>query len=253
MIRSPFILLFSVLWTVFVASVQTILYPILPNYWRRDMVGVIWSQGLMLIAGVRVKVSGRENIPSDGSVYLFNHTSNYDIPVCYVAVPRFLRFGAKESLFKVPFLSLGMRNMKVIPIDRGNREKVLASYRKIYPEVKHLGENVILAPEGTRQMIEEIGSFKSGPFIFAIECGCPLVPVVISGVSEVLGKKSLWINLGKMFRRVHVKILPPVSTSGWTLERVDELKDTVRAMMIDGLREAQAERAAAIDPPLFVR
>ncbi len=253
LIRSPFIILFSALWTVFIATLQTVFYPILSNYWRRDRVGVIWSHGLVLIAGVRVKTTGRENIPKEGAIYLFNHTSHYDIPICYVAVPKFLRFGAKESLFKVPFLSLGMRNMKVIPIDRGNREKVLASYRKIYPEVKDLGENVILAPEGTRQKMEEIGPFKTGPFIFAVECGCALVPVVISGASEVLGKKSLWINLGKMFRRVHVKILPPISTSGWTLERVDELKEEVRAMMIEGLREAQAERASLIDPPLFVR
>lgn len=253
MIRSPFILLLSVLWTILVASTQTILYPILSNYWRRDMVGVIWSHGLALIAGMRVKTSGRENLPKEGAIYLFNHTSNYDIPICYVAVPRFLRFGAKESLFKIPFLSIGMRNMKVIPIDRGNREKVLASYRKIYSEVKEDGESVILAPEGTRQMMEEIGPFKTGPFIFAVECGCSLVPVVISGASEILGKKSLWINLGKMFRRVHVKILPPVSTGGYTLAQIDELKEEVRAMMIEGLREAQRERAAMIDPPLFVR
>jgi 1-acyl-sn-glycerol-3-phosphate acyltransferase len=251
-IRNPFIIVFTALWTALVASTQAILYPVLSNYWRRNMVGIVWSEGLLKIAGVRLRVTGREHI-RDGAVYLFNHTSHYDIPISYAAVRRFLRFGAKESLFKVPFLALGMRNMKVIPIDRANREKVLASYRKIYPEVKNEGDNVILAPEGTRQTSEEIGPFKNGPFIFAVECGVPLIPVVIAGASQVLGKKSLWINKNRVFQLVQVKILPPVDTKGWTTDRVDELKEKIRSQMIAGLKDAQKERAQAIDPNFSLR
>ncbi len=252
LIRVPFIIVFSSLWTALVASTQTLLFPFLPNFWRRDMVGIVWSEVLLKIAGVRLHVSGREHL-RDGAVYLFNHTSHYDIPICYGSARRFLRFGAKESLFKVPFLALGMRNMKVIPIDRGNREKVLASYRKIYSEVKLEGDNVILAPEGTRQTQEVIGPFKNGPFIFAVECGVPLIPIVIAGASEVLGKKSLAINLGRILRSVYVKILPPVSVEGWSPDRVEALKDVVRGQMIQGLKDAQEARSQLADPPQYLR
>lgn len=252
-VRSPFIIVFSALWTVFVASTQTLIFPFVPNFWRRNMVGIIWSEILLKIAGVRLKVTGLENLPPDGAVYLFNHTSNYDIPISYAALRKFLRFGAKESLFKVPFLSLGMRNMKVIPIDRANREKVLASYRRIYAEVKREGDNVILAPEGTRQKSEDIGPFKNGPFIFAVESGVPLVPFVISGASEIMGKKSFWINVGKLLRTVHVRVLPSVPVQGWTVEKIDELKEIVREQMVEGLKMAQKDRAEFSDPPAWLR
>lgn len=241
LIRSPFVIILSALWTVFSATLQLLMIPFFPRRFREILISQGWSRGLLLFAGVRLKVEGVENLPSTGALFVFNHCSLYDIPIAHAAIWRPIRFGAKQELFKIPFLSAGMRGQKVIPIDRANRDKVLNSYRKIYPEVR-AGDNVILAPEGTRQKEEKIGPFKTGPFIFSVECGCPMVPVVISGASQLLGKKSFWINIGHLITTVHVRILKPVDPKKYSMDSLELFMSEVKEKMEASLAELQAKR-----------
>lgn len=201
-----------------------------------DWVSHLWASCLLALAGVRVKVEGLENLPSGGAIFLFNHTSHFDIPVVHKAIPKTLRFGAKIELFKIPFFGPAMKSFGVLPIVRHKRDEVLKVYQESIEKVKS-GFSYILAPEGTRQSGEELGPFKAGPFIFAIEGQIDLVPILLIDVHAVMPKGRLLPNTDRWSRTVKVVILKPVSTQGYTLETRGELQEKVRQIMVQAYNE----------------
>jgi 1-acyl-sn-glycerol-3-phosphate acyltransferase len=191
-----------------------------------------WSLPLVWFAGVRVEVRGGERVKQTpkGFLILFNHSSLWDIPVLYAYFPRSFRFGAKVELFKIPLFGKAMEVCGVLPIDRGNRNKVMKVYQSAISRINN-GECFALAPEGTRQDATELGKFKRGPFEFAIHAEMDIVPVILAGALKVLPKHSFWLNVGRFRRRVILEILPPVPASDYTMETVEQLQERVRALM----------------------
>lgn len=190
-----------------------------------------WALLVKFMFNIELTVSGTENLTNQGVLFVFNHTSHFDIPTFYMSVQRRARFGAKIELFKIPIFASVMRIMGVLPIARGEREKVLQLYKDSIERVA-MGESFILAGEGTRQSEPGVGeSFKSGPFIFAIGGQFPIQPLVFQGASEILPKNKLFPGWGRWINPIHVSILPIVPTKGLTLEDRDNLKTKVRDSM----------------------
>ena len=123
----------------------------------------------------------------EGFLYTFTHSSQFDILVMYGYSPRSFRFGAKAELMKIPIFGHAVRMAGTLPIARGELSKVIEVYRQAEKRVAN-GEAFALAPEGGRRKTKDIGNFKTGPFIFAINAKMPIVPLVMYGVDEVLAK-----------------------------------------------------------------
>lgn len=189
-----------------------------------------WGYWSCRMFGVHIRTEGLENIPSGGFLYVFNHTSFFDIFAMAAVLPG-IRFGAKIELFKIPAFGRAMRRLGVLPIDRGNREQVFEIYREAQGRMKN-GERFALAPEGTRQTEERIGPFKAGPFVFAINTGAPIVPVVIRHASEILPKHHVLPNWGTWRRDIIVRVLPPVDSTPYTIEQRPQLQQKVRDAML---------------------
>lgn len=198
---------------------------------QRKKIPTLWAKSFIFLFRIRLRVDGLENIPPQGSLYIYNHSSNADPFAVLAAVPRNLRMGAKKELSKVPMLGKGMSLGGTVWIDRSNREAVLQSYRAIYGEVRG-GDNFVLAPEGTRQSKEfPLGEFKMGPFIFATEAKVPLVAVVLKGSFSLWPRSHLFPQLGHV---IAVKICPPLVTEGTSVE---ELKIKAKATMEEAYRK----------------
>lgn len=191
-----------------------------------DWVLMSWSKYLIWSANVEVEIKGRENIPNEGCLYLFNHLSLYDIPILIYAIRKSIRFGAKAELYKIPFFSMAMRIVGNIKIERFKLEKAIRNINEAVEPLKN-GESFILAAEGTRQLEPKIGEFKSGPIILAIQAGAKLVPVVLHGPEKIMHKKQFFINLGYK-KKVYVEILPPFDTKGFTLDDRNKIKEIIR-------------------------
>lgn len=194
-----------------------------------DWAAVWWGRTACAFFGIEIKIHGLENRPSGGAILLFNHTSFFDIFVM-VASLKGLRFGAKIELFKVPFLGGAMRRAGTLPIARNRREEVFKVYEEAKPRFAR-GDQFALAPEGTRQTEERLGEFKAGPFIFGIQSGVPLVPVVIRGAHGIMPKGRWWPNSDAWKKSVDIYILAPVLTKGKTLEDRQALQQQIRGMM----------------------
>lgn len=228
----PRSLLMAILYPAFlmIASSTSLLTNLIFNDRKKDdAVLAWWGRWSCGMFGVKVRAEGLGNVPAGGFLYVFNHTSLFDIFAMAAVLPG-MRFGAKIELFKIPLFGRAMRRLGVLPIDRGRREAVFEVYREAQERMRN-GERFALAPEGTRQDEERLGSFKAGPFVFAINTGAPIVPVVIRGAAGILPKHSLLPNAGSWSREIVVHVLPPVKTDHLRVDERPRLQEEVRSKM----------------------
>ena len=81
---------------------------------------------ILRMAGVKITVKGRENVPTDQAVlYVGNHRSYFDILVGYVTVPSLTGFVAKKEMEKIPLLSSWMKLVNCLFLDRVNLKEGL--------------------------------------------------------------------------------------------------------------------------------
>ncbi|WP_413287547.1 lysophospholipid acyltransferase family protein [Bdellovibrio sp. HCB337] len=188
-----------------------------------------WARISCWMFGVKVKVNGFENVPKGGCVYVFNHTSFFDVFAMQGALNGF-RFGAKIELFKIPVFGFAMRRLGALPIARHKRDEVFKVYEAAQARIER-GEKFALAPEGTRQEEEKLGAFKAGPFVFAINAKAPVVPVVIRGAAAILPKGHWVPNSDVWTREITIDVLPPVDTLSYDIKDRPVLQEKVRKEM----------------------
>ena len=162
------------------------------------IISKIFSKGVLLIAGVKLEINGRELLDKkENYIFISNHQSYFDIPVLMQAVPNNLRFVYRKSLSKIPIFGWGMYLSGYIPIDRDNARAAMISLRKAADKIKK-GISVVVFPEGTRSTEEKLGEFKRGMFVIAEEAKVKLVPITIDGSRKILPKQKFVINSGKV-------------------------------------------------------
>lgn len=173
----------------------------------------LWSRIVLWYFGVDVIADGFEKIPATGGgILAFNHQSHFDIPAITGSTRRLVRYGAKIELFKIPVFGSAIRVAGCLPIARDNRKEVFRIYADASIKFKQ-GIVYALAPEGTRQSEPKIAPFKKGPFVFAVNAGVPIIPVVVEGADRVLPKGLLLVNLGHLRQTIRVRVLDPIYSS----------------------------------------
>jgi len=153
----------------------------------------------------RIEIFGEEHLAGvDGPcVFVANHQSHIDTLLAHAALPEAIRsriyFGAaqdrwfvqgKKKLTLQPwYQSLALGNF---PILRGGGANALAYAHWLLQR----GQHVFLFPEGTRATSDELGAFKHGATLLALENGVPLVPMYLAGLREIRPKGSREVRRG---------------------------------------------------------
>ena len=163
------------------------------------------------------------------AIYTINHSSTLDIPVMMsVAVPK-LRFVAKWELQYFPFFFIAGRLTGQVFIKRQNSEKAIKTLTKTYERLKRHNLSIMLAPEGSRKHEGVIGPFKKGAFRMAIDLGYPIVPIYFEGNDKLSLGGSILSKSGEIIAHIH----PPIDTSSWTTETLEEHIAEVRGMYLN--------------------
>ena len=163
---------------------------------------------IAFLAGAKVIVKGRENIPADGAVlFVGNHRSYFDIVLTYSHFPRVTGYVAKKEMTRYPLLVNWMRNIHCLFLDRDNIKEGLKTILNGVEEVKS-GVSLCIFPEGTRNKVNDtLLPFREGSFKIAEKGGVPVVPMVIVNAADVFEDHLPWIKRAT----VVIEFQPPLN------------------------------------------
>jgi 1-acyl-sn-glycerol-3-phosphate acyltransferase len=194
----------------------------------------LWARLVLAILGVRVAVSGLGNAPSGPAVWAANHSSALDIPILFGYLPVDFRIIHKRSLYVVPVVGWALFLGGHIAIDRSNPFRARRSLERAAARVRG-GTSVAVFPEGTRNRGPQVGLFKRGSFVLALNAQVPVVPVSLVGVRERAPRGLLRLRPGA----VTVRIQPALETAGRRTEEGETLAAEVRRLVVLACEEAE--------------
>jgi 1-acyl-sn-glycerol-3-phosphate acyltransferase len=203
-----------------------------------------WSAVILGASGVRIRVLHPERLAPDGRfVIASNHESFYDIPVLFTCLPMPVRFVAKRTLFRLPFLGWAMAAAGFVPVDRDDRSHGKEVLDTALARLRG-DRSLVVFPEQTRTRTGELSPFKSGAAVFAIRSGMPLLPLGIVGTFAVHRRGGFRISP----RSVIVAVGTPIDVAGKTprdraavtktlRDAIEALRDEARGADIRSERE----------------
>lgn len=176
------------------------------------------------ICRVKVIVQGREKILADKTyVFLSNHQGNFDAPVLSHVIPRDWSALIKKEMMRIPILSLVLKQLQFVPIERQNPKKAQEGI-EVGSRLLGEGKSFIAFPEGTRSRNGRLGEFKKGVFIMAIKAQVPVIPITIIGSDKVQPPGRYGIRPGS----IEVIFHDPISTEGMGMEDRNRLIQLTR-------------------------
>jgi 1-acyl-sn-glycerol-3-phosphate acyltransferase len=190
------------------------------------------ARAAIRIAGIRIQVQGRDNIPAGHAcIFMANHVSNLDPPALIPNLPGRTSVFLKRSLMKLPILGYAFRLGEFIPVDRGGE---VESARDAVAEAQRIlakGLHITTFVEGQRSPDGRMLPFKKGPFYLAKDSGALCVPVSIYGTEQILPRGSSRIYPGT----AHIVFHAPIDPADYATR--EELSDAVRTAIAAGLPE----------------
>ena len=130
----------------------------------------------------RLRRTGREHIPKGGVILASNHRSFLDPFVIGCCLRRPIYFVAKSELFDNRLQGWLLNRLGAFPVRRGESD---AESLTTALALLEQGEAVVIFPEGTRHRSGPLHEPKRGVGRLALESGCPVVPVALTGTERV--------------------------------------------------------------------
>lgn len=142
---------------------------------------------ILFLSGTKLTIIGEENVPKDEAVlYIANHRSFFDIVITYARCPRLTGYISKDSMQNVPLLSLWMKRLHCLFLNREDVKEALKTILVGIDNIKN-GISMCIFPEGTRNKTDELMlPFKEGSFKLAEKTGCAIIPMAITNSAEIL-------------------------------------------------------------------
>jgi 1-acyl-sn-glycerol-3-phosphate acyltransferase len=193
------------------------------------------------LSGTRVKLEGIERLADPAhTVVMSNHVSHLDAPVLFQVLGVDFKAVAKKEVFSAPFFGAVLRMAGFIEVDRGNREQAHGAMERTAESLR-AGACFLVFPEGTRSRTGDLGTFKKGAFVAAIESRSRIVPVALEGTRELMPRGGLAIRPGT----VRVRVLDPVETGSYSYADRDRLATEVRERIAAALAARAVPSAEA--------
>jgi 1-acyl-sn-glycerol-3-phosphate acyltransferase len=207
-----------------------------------------WGRGILKLNNRwSVEVHGQERIPRNRPlVVVSNHQGMGDIMMAFCLDLHF-KWISKRANFLVPFMGWFMFHAGYIPLVRGRKDSVEQCMRKARWWLDQ-GVSVLFFPEGTRSRDGVVKDFKRGAFKLAIDAGCDILPVGISGTLDAL-PKGTW-KFSDEYTTMKLMVGDVIPILGYHDGRMEELIERAREQVIalkdelDGRTAARRLRAA---------
>jgi 1-acyl-sn-glycerol-3-phosphate acyltransferase len=205
------------------------------KYTREEMYDHISDilQHAVKASNVDLKVTGIENIPTEGGFMMYgNHQGLFDVVALAATCPVPLACVMKQELKDVPLLKQIMRCTGSYPMDRQDVRQSLRVIQAVTKEVKEDGRRFLIFPEGTRSKQGNVmGEFHGGSFRCALKAKCPIVPLCFIDCFKPLdgkGSKRMTVQLHYLpvIPYEEFKDLDTVELAALVKARIQECIDT---------------------------
>lgn len=160
--------------------------------------------GFLFRVLTRMEVTGKDNIPGDGSAILaVNHLGRLDPPLVFILLERDdVTALVAKKYYGNPFFRWLINAVSGIWLDRENPDA-----RAIREAVQFLRSGGLLgvAPEGTRSTTQALQRGKPGVAYLALAASAPIIPTAITGTERVfpelirLRRPRIHIEFGEPF------------------------------------------------------
>lgn len=245
MFRLVFIILWFLIFLVF--TLPVFLFELIYRQINKDRSELqcqktvrVLMRGILFLAGVKVTVKGKENIPvGEAVLYVPNHRSYFDFVVTFCNLESPILNVGKKELAYLPVIGQWVMLIGTFLMDRKSRKK---GYRIIEESVKTVknGKSVVIYPEGTRNKgkMEEPLRFKEGSLKISSWSGCKCVPVAI------LNTRDIYENHRPFIRKTDVTLIfgEPVDPSLLSQEELKNYGALVRERIIDMILMEEGEK-----------
>ncbi|HVZ09852.1 lysophospholipid acyltransferase family protein [Rhodopila sp.] len=144
---------------------------VVPMFWARLNLRL-----LRWICGIRVEVTGLENVPPGAALIASRHQSAFDIFVWLTLVPKCC-YVLKRELLRIPLFGPLMLHAGMIAVDREAGGAALRSLLREGERAVREQRQIVIFPEGTRAPPGRIGSLQPGIAALAARLGQPVIPV----------------------------------------------------------------------------
>lgn len=167
-----------------------------------------WSRICCLLAGVRVKVVGRENIDKKTSyVFTANHQGAFDIWSIYGYLNHNFKWLMKKELENIFMVGWACRCAGNVFVDDSSVSSIRHTIEESEKQLKD-GMSLVIFPEGRRTWDGKMGPFKRGAFMLAGEFKLPVVPITIDGSFKAMPRYTYMIRPTTITLTIHKPIMP---------------------------------------------
>ncbi|EAR23094.1 AMP-binding protein [Nitrococcus mobilis] len=185
------------------------------------------------LLGIPIEVAGLENLPNDRRVvFVANHASYIDPLVLTAALPRNVRFLAKQELRSSFFARVLLERLGTLMVERFDSQRARQEADRA-EQVLCAGDSLAFFPEGTFTRAPGVRRFHLGAFQVAARARTPLIPVALSGTRSVL-RGTEWFP-----RRLHLRVSVgrPIEPHGDDWQEIIRLRDEARTFIVFGSGE----------------
>ncbi len=167
-----------------------------------------WSRFCCAIAGVRVKVVGRENIDKKTSyVFTANHQGAFDIWSIYGYLNHKFIWMMKKELEDIFMVGWACKKAGHVFVDDQSISNIRHTIEETEKKLQS-GRSLVIFPEGSRTWDGKMIPFKRGAFMLAAEFRLPVVPITIDGSFKAMPRYTYNIRPTRITITIHPPIMP---------------------------------------------
>lgn len=132
---------------------------------------------LFQIGRAKIHVFGKEKLPDEPALYVYNHRSKFDsICLCVKIRHRRLIHISKPENKNIPIAGDFLHRCCYLTIDRENARNAMRTINRASNFIVENKYNVAVAPEGTRNKTDEpLLPFREGCLKIALKAECPII------------------------------------------------------------------------------
>ncbi|MCF6765714.1 1-acyl-sn-glycerol-3-phosphate acyltransferase [Thiotrichales bacterium 19S3-7] len=233
-LRQWLFLFYVAVLTIFFSTLNLIFWVLKVPLPIRIFVGRLWSRlvrlGMFMILWLRVRIIGKERIPSQACIFLSKHQSPWETLVLPSLGPKSC-FVLKKELLAIPWFGWGLRSVGSIAIDRSQNMQALKQVISQGKDRLAKGVSITVFPEGTRVLPGIHPKFHKSALSLAKMTKSIVVPIAHNS-------GTFWPARGGIIKPGAIDLIigEPIDSKGLSLE---ELSDQCYQWMTNNMKKIE--------------